>query len=128
MTGLNCKFEELHLERLQRQYTEHGKLIIAFDFDDTVYPYSYSDDLLEPVREILRKCGALGHEMVCFTSNNDIQKVTQYLQTNQIPCDSINASSVKLGAKVFYSILLDDKAGLDSSLSVLTKFLERNSL
>ena len=29
------------LQRLHKQFREHGKLVIAFDFDDTVYPYTW---------------------------------------------------------------------------------------
>lgn len=44
---------QLLLNRLHKQYKEHGKLLIAFDFDDTVYPFTWPDELLKPIRDIL---------------------------------------------------------------------------
>jgi hydroxymethylpyrimidine pyrophosphatase-like HAD family hydrolase len=125
MTIQTSIFGQLLIEKLIRQFNEHGRLIVAFDFDDTVYPYSYPEHVVERTHELLRRCKLAGHELICFTANSDIPKITNYLQTNDIPCDAINVSSVHSEGKIFYNIFLEDKTGLDQTIEILEEFLRR---
>lgn len=53
-----------------------------------------------------------------WTATSDIEGAKKYLKENEIPWDTFNVSWLDLGwetPKPFYSILLDDRAGLESA-------------
>lgn len=112
------------LQKLLDQHAKHGRLIVAYDFDDTVYPFSLSVDELKDTVELIKELDKQGHFVYCYTSNDDINKVTSYLYFNKIPCRSINKSFVESSGKQFYNVLLDDKAGLNEVKEILRIFLE----
>ena len=114
----------LLLERLHKQYKEHGKLVIAFDFDDTVYPYTWDLEYIIPVRYALVEAKARGHILVCYTANDDYAKVSRYLDYHGLTPDFYNESPVPSKGKIFYNIFLDDKCGLHEALTILNIFLE----
>lgn len=130
MTGLNnYTNSEAVLNRLKKEYSEHGKIIIAFDFDNTIYDYHDADLDLEATICALRKAYKLGMEMFCFTANSNHKLVTDVVQhllgipyqEQKINCSSLD--HLFRGRKPFFSILLDDRAGLDSALRTLNQFL-----
>jgi hydroxymethylpyrimidine pyrophosphatase-like HAD family hydrolase len=109
-------------DRLVEQYKKHGKLIIAFDFDDTVFPYSHQVDtpITRRTRKVLRMAKEQGHTLVCFTCRGSIADVKMYCDFKKISFDYFNDCPLKLGnGKIFYNILLDDKAGLREALTEL---------
>lgn len=118
------------LKKLLDQYYKHGSLIVAYDFDDTVYPYSLDVEDLKDTVNLIKRLAICGHTVYCYTSNEDIEKVTMYLHYNKIPYYSINESPVGNDSssnssvgKQFYNVLLDDKAGLQETKEVLEMFL-----
>ena len=108
------------IHRLYDDYTKHGKLVIAYDFDNTVYDchdlgYDFAD-----VRALLRAAEIQGHTLICYTANNEIEFVMNYLTDSEIPYTMINESPVDTGGgKIYYNILLDDRAGLQSAFQTL---------
>lgn len=115
--------------KLIDQYKKYGKLIIAVDFDDTVFPYSGDVDcgILRSCQDCVRKANAQGHDVILFTCRDDQRIPSQYFHFNEMRYDYFNESPVKdidtgLG-KIYYNILLDDKAGLLESLSTLQQVL-----
>lgn len=117
---------QLLIERLRKQIKEHGKLIIAFDFDDTVFPLTYPIELLLPVHNALLEARRQGHILVCYTANSDSEKVTAYLHYNNLTPDYYNESPVASKGKIYYNIFLDDKCGLQETLEILNIILEEN--
>lgn len=111
------------LQKLLDQYYKHGSIIVAYDFDDTVYPYSLEVEELKDTVSLIKKLDSSGHTVYCYTSNTDIEKVTLYLNYNRIPYYSINKSPVDSVGKQFYNVLLDDKSGLNETKEVLEIFL-----
>ena len=118
------------LERLITQYKKQDKLIIAYDIDDTVRPMYCAD--CGNVQSLLRKINnTLDAYFIVFTSNEDIDGVKKYLDKWEIPYDAINENapfvSFKEG-KIFYNVLLDDKAGLGEVMNTLEQliYLVRN--
>ena len=118
------------LERLIVQYQKQDKLIIAYDIDDTVRPmYCASCDNVE---SLLRKINsALDAYFIVFTSNEDIDGVKAYLDKWDIPYDAINENAPFVpfkDGKIFYNVLLDDKAGLGEVVNTLEQlvYLIRN--
>lgn len=118
------------LERLVTQYKKQDKLIIAYDIDDTVRPMYCADCSI--VQSLLRKIkNTLDAYFIVFTSNEDIDGVKKYLDKWEIPYDAINENApfvpFKEG-KIFYNVLLDDKAGLGEVMNTLEQliYLVRN--
>ena len=72
------------LERLIKQYQKQDRLVIAYDFDDTVSPYWCAD--CSDVQSILRMCrNTLNAYFICYTSNNDIEKVKKFVEKYDLP-------------------------------------------
>lgn len=115
------------LKRLINDYEKWGKLVIAYDFDNTVYDYDNNDCEHRNVIELLRKLAKYGH-FLCYTCRlqEDYQMIMEYLNMNCIPCDKLNDNIVELdfnmAKKPFYHILLDDRAGLTSAYNLLYDF------
>jgi hypothetical protein len=103
-------------ERLLNECLEHGGLIVAFDFDNTIYDYHKKGDDYSEVIKLLKDCCKLGFTMVLFTAELDeknIEMKKQYCEELGIKVDYVNESPVMNGsAKPYYNILLDDRAGL----------------
>lgn len=120
--------DEPLVEKLKVHYRKNGKIIIAYDYDDTVAPTYMSkscDDVVSLLKE-LRPYAVY----ICFTSNEYPERVKEYLKNNDIPCDAFNENidfmMHKYGhmRKVYFNILLDDKAGLGQAYRILKTFLD----
>ena len=128
MTGQNNFTDrDKVVNRLKTEYLKHGNLVIAFDFDNTIYDYHNSGLRMECTIAALKKSYELGLELFCFTANSDHELVRRVVKdTLGIPVSKqrINVSTLDHlfgGRKPFYSLLLDDRAGLDSSLRTLNQ-------
>lgn len=114
----NCK------KRLLEEYYKYGKLIVAFDFDNTIYDYHKNGGDYSEVIKLLQDCSKLGFELILFTTEEDydnllnkIHKVDSILGTFNY---RINKSSIfSESKKPYYNILLDDRAGLEESYEIL---------
>jgi len=120
-------------QRLFDEWEKYGSLILAFDFDNTVSPYPLEKEYEFPkVIELLRKCKLLGFHLTLFTSCNEdrFPEIKKYCADNDIPYDSINDTPDFIpfkGRKVYYNLLLDDRAGLSAACSILDNVLHRIS-
>lgn len=114
----NCK------KRLLEEYNKYGKLIVAFDFDNTIYDYHKNGGDYSEVIKLLQDCSKLGFELILFTTEEDhdnllkkIHNVDSILGTFNY---RVNRSSIFSKAqKPYYNILLDDRAGLEESYEIL---------
>lgn len=112
------------VDRLVKEWRQYGKLIIAYDFDDTVYDYHKRGSTYDNVLELLKRCAKAGAHFIVFTACHEGQyrKITDYLDSNDLPYDTINKNLDFIpftGRKVYYNILLDDRAGLESAYKAL---------
>ena len=134
--------ERKAIERLKREYKQHGKLICGFDFDCTIYDYHKEGLELQPVIDLLKRCSGLGFTMCLYTltlkdSDMGISEKIAYCNKLGIAVHEINESSV-MGInsqqvkhyhyKPFFSILLDDRAGLSASYNILLTTLKELNL
>jgi hypothetical protein len=123
------------LKELRRSYEKNGKLIIAYDFDNTIHPSGKIDrDGAEEVQNLLKRLRKYA-TFICYTANVDILKVHRYIVKNDIPCDAINENPpetlrlyshygyTKETVKPYANIYLDDKAGLREAYLALSEFL-----
>lgn len=126
------KDEFLNLEnsynRLKKEYMEHGKLIIAYDFDSTVFDYHSTGSSYEMVRELIRKWKNHAYFIVFTSSESDrFDEIRKILDELNLPYDSINEDAPFIsfkGRKVYYNILLDDRAGLAQTYGELNRLYE----
>lgn len=114
------------VERLVREWKQYKNIVIAYDFDNTVYDYHGEGHTYEDVIELLRNCKTYGATLVVFTANDEDKHpfIEDYLKRNNIPYDYINETPkhipVKTKKKIYYNILLDDRAGLKSAYKTLS--------
>jgi hypothetical protein len=113
-----------NVQRLVGEWKTYGKLIVAYDFDNTVFDYSKKNNDCSNVIKLIRECALMGFHLVVFTScNNDrLPDIAEYLIENRIPFDAINETPDFIpfqGRKVYYNILLDDRAGLSAAMKIL---------
>lgn len=127
---MNCKHlfstnPSFLLERLIAQYRKQDKLIVAYDIDDTVRPMYCAD--CGDVQSLLRKINnTLDAHFIVFTSNEDIDGVKAYLDECKLPYDAINENAPFVpfkNGKIFYNVLLDDKAGLGEVVNTLEQLI-----
>lgn len=114
-------------ERLLAEYRQYGSLVVAYDFDNTVYDYHQKGWQFPRVSNLLRELKEIGCYLIVFTANANTGFVTDYLQQNQIPFDSINENPPfypSEARKIYYNILLDDRAGLRQCYDVLNELLQ----
>ena len=117
-------------ERLYSQYKEHGNIIIAYDFDDTVYGHDGNN--CDDVIRVLRCCKQANiGRFICYTASKEERYpfIEQYCKDMNLPLDKINDGFDDVnhvnGGKIYYNIFLDDKAGLGQALETLQIVLNR---
>lgn len=126
MTDPYLLFQEVY-DRLLREYKEHGSLIIAVDFDDTIYDFHKKGNTYTFVMDLLRRAKRNGCKIVIYTANNDHELVKNYCEENLIDIDGINKQLLPQfegRGKLYYNILLDDRAGLITSYQALKQVLD----
>lgn len=118
------------IERLYHWYKQHKTLIVAFDYDDTVYDFHKQGYKYAKVIKLLQACQGIGLTLLLFTS---IQKVSELktikeklLKDYEIEVNYINESPImKETKKPYYNILLDDKAGLGQAYEILNTVVRK---
>ena len=117
------------VERLMNEYRVHKKLIVAVDFDDTVFDFHHRGSTYPAVLAALRRCTERGFHIVLFTCSapDEYARQTAYLYAQGIAVTCINTNPVELPfgkwGKAYYNLLLDDRAGLHSALITLNEVL-----
>lgn len=117
-------------DRLFDEWKKYGQLIVAYDFDNTVFDYYNKGHQFDQVIKMIRECRKLGFHLTVFTSCNDdrLLEIKDYLQKNDIPFDSVNETPDFIpfrGRKIYFNILLDDRAGLSAAYNILEEVIHR---
>ncbi len=127
--------QENSVERLYGSWKRYGKIIIGYDFDDTIYDFRGSGNTHELVIDLLKRCEKIGAIFICSTCRpeSEYNIVLKHLAEKKIPCNRINQNVDFVGnvsSKIYCNILLDDKAGLRSAyddLMIVVERMERES-
>jgi hypothetical protein len=101
--------------RLLEEYKEHNSLVVAFDFDDTVYDFHKKGRLYNDVIQLLKDLRTINCYLICWTGQHDLEFVSNYLTENNIPFDAINENPPfhkSTSRKIYANAYLDDRAGL----------------
>jgi len=115
--------------RLVKEWEQYGRIVVAYDFDNTVYDYHKEGHDYSEVIELIHELHEAGAYLMVYTArpNTELYKVSNYLKENMIPFDSINKMPDFLpfteNKKLYYNILLDDRAGLKSAVNILRTVL-----
>lgn len=118
------------VDRLLKEYRRHPRLIIAVDFDDTVFPWTFQDSDHSEILQLVRDCQSINFYIVCWTASDPsrYEMIEKYFLGSGIRLDSINKNPIKLpfgnNGKIYYNILLDDRAGLASAASILREVVD----
>lgn len=120
-------FQANVVNRLLEEYERYGRIIVAYDFDSTVFDYHGKGDTFGNVMKLIRDLKPYANFIV-YTCRPEKQydEIKEYLDVHDLPYDTINEPIVVLngedkGSKLFYSVLLDDRAGLFSVFTALTE-------
>lgn len=109
-------------KRLEDEYLKYGKLIIACDYDDTLYDFHKKGRTYNDVINLLQRWKDYA-EIIIWTGNGEekYDDITKYLEENDIPFNGINCdSNVKVnGRKIYANVYLDDRAGLQEVYGML---------
>jgi len=118
------------VNRLLVEYVQHKKLIVAVDFDDTVFDYHQKGRTYEYVIDLLRRCQKHGFWVVLFTACSPDKAESQkaYLTMRGIEVHSVNQNPIDLpfgnDGKIYFNILLDDRAGLGQAVEILHQVID----
>ena len=116
------------INRLIDEYNKHKKLVIRFDFDNTIFDCHNNGQCYAQVIDILKKCKELGFILCLFTAElrpEWIDWKVKYCEHFGIKPDYINESPLLKGTKKpFFNLLLDDRAGLQSAFLILQEVIE----
>jgi hypothetical protein len=119
------------IRRMLNEWKQYGyRFVIAYDYDDTVFDYHKKGYTYDRVIQLLRDCKEFGAHLVVFTActEDKYSQITEYLKDNNIPFDAINESPsfipIAIGKKIYYNVLLDDRAGLSSAFNCLLTALK----
>lgn len=121
------------VEDLVRRWERYGELIIAVDFDDTIYNYRDNPMLnLVPLQELLKECVKCSMKVVIFTARpkSEFKFIEGFCGAIKLKIEGININILKDGdsnrgvgesGKIYYNLLLDDKAGLQQAYFILKR-------
>jgi len=101
--------------RLRNEWNQYGSLVVAFDFDNTVFDFHKKGNKYNEVIELLRDLKLIGCTCVCFTAAEDYNHIFEYCRDNNIPLDGINTNPsffTSTSPKIYFNALLDDRCGL----------------
>ena len=118
-------------ERLLREYQQYSSLVVAYDFDNTVYDFHSKGWQFPKLIQLLRDLKKIGCYLIIFTANKDEQIVKTHCRKHQIPYDALNENPPfyqSSARKIYYNILLDDRAGLAESYAHLQRLIEEVSV
>lgn len=114
-----------YVERLEQEWNQHGKIIIAVDYDDTISPWKMQNMQYDWVIDILKTAQQTGAYIVIFTACNPdrYDEIRDYCISKGLKVDSINENPISLpygnNKKIYANIFIDDRAGLHQAIQIL---------
>ena len=116
------------VERLYNEFKTHGKLVVGFDFDNTIFDVHNNGGSYKCVIDLLKECKKLGFVLCLYTAElreDWLKWKVDYCKHFGIEPDYVNESPLLPGTKKpFFNILLDDRAGLESAYKILKQVVD----
>lgn len=113
--------------RLMEEYQKYGSIVIAYDFDDTVYDFHKKGRGYSEIINLLTDLKSINCFLICWTGQENTDFVKSYLIENNIPFDTINENPPfykSTSRKVYANAYLDDRAGLKQVYNELTDLVK----
>ena len=120
-----------YLNRLEEEWRQYGKIIVACDYDDTISPWKMTNVDFKRVFDVLNVAKQTGAYVVIFTACKEDRypEITNYCLENGLEIDGINTTPIDLpygnNKKIYANIFIDDRAGLNESLNILEMAMYR---
>ena len=119
-------------KRLLEELNRYKSLYIGLDFDNTIYDFHHKGGNYQQVIDLLKKCSDLGHKIIlcsCETNPLRLKEKVNYCKAMGISIFAVNSNpEVLTGShKPYYSILLDDRAGLEEAYNTLKYAIENQA-
>lgn len=114
--------------RLLEEYRKYNSLVVAVDFDNTIYDFHKKGYTFPAVIDLLKECNKVGFKVVIFTASpkERFDEIRQYCKDIGVFIDGINEEVIdsmkggdRTNRKIYYNVLLDDRAGLGEAYEVL---------
>lgn len=128
--------DEKAYQRLLKDYEKHPSLIVAVDFDSTLFDLHNMGVTFDLVRQVVRDAKEVGFKIVIYTASSAHRypEIKKFLVDNNIPFDGLNEDIADRKttfperdystSKIYYNIFLCDRAGLRSSYLILRKLID----
>ncbi len=118
--------------RLIREWEKHGALIVACDFDDSIYPFHGTDDTHPLVTALVRECSDLGWHIVIWTASHPDRYplMRAHLAAAGIKVAAVNENPPELKlpfgkwGKIYFNVCLDDRCGLSAAYAQLREVVD----
>ncbi len=118
-------------ERLVNEWLEHGKIVLAVDFDDTIFHWRHrSPEECDSTLKLVKWAQTTGaHIMIHSSSDYDrYEEIKEYCESKGLKIDSINANPIELPfgtqGKPYYNWQLCDRSGLQYASEVLEEAIK----
>lgn len=116
-------------ERLWAEYQKHKSLIVAVDYDDTLFDFHNTGESYEMIHQLIRNLHSIGCKIIIWTGSENIDEIDFYLREKNIPWDLINENLVingkwasgKDSRKVYANVYIDDRSGLEQVYTDLNR-------
>jgi hypothetical protein len=127
MSNLAQRRTDSFIKRLVDEWRAYGKIIIGLDFDDTISPWKFTEPewykaTVSTVQEAQKEGAFVVIHTACDPDRN--AEITERCEKLGLKIDGINEVPLKLPygnhKKMFANIYLDDRAGIDNALYILS--------
>lgn len=118
-----------YITRLVTEWNKYGKIVVAIDFDDTLFPWGFKskEDLeeMDKLISIVRKVKETGAYITIWSAcdKDRFPEIQEYCKSKGLEIDSINTNPIELpygkDRKIYANIYLDDRGGLNEALNIL---------
>jgi len=116
-----------YIERLTKEWLQHGKIILAVDFDSTLSPWETIDNSedIERCIGLVKQAQYTGSYIVIFTACNPerYSEILKHCESKGIHVDAINENPIVLQygnqRKIYFNHLLDDRGGFLQAMDIL---------
>lgn len=119
------------IDRLYQEYLTHKKLIVALDFDDTIFAFKNKNSTHTKVLDLIRRCNKLNFYVVIWTASDEsrFNLIKDYCREENVKISGINENPIVLkygnNRKIYYNICLCDRSGLSAAYEILSKVLDK---
>lgn len=114
------------LERLVNEWVEHDKIVLAVDYDDTIFHWRHrSVDQCNKTLALVKWAQTIGAYIMIHTSSDEdrYDEISDYCKSKGLNIDSINKNPIDLPygtqGKPYYNWQLCDRSGLKYAEEVL---------